>query len=186
MSTATIGRPTSSPSPGHFKEIMAKARINPYGLSKALKVSYSTVRHWMEGACPNPKYIEQLISIFGIQAMRPYLRPIDTTGPSWERYRNFVSLGYADYFTAPKTLRMARQVADLNMAACADIFHVTRKTWSDWEIGRTAPSYANRILLEDAFGPLFYKARPGIYQSNCEVIPDDLYYDDEPLTFDEY
>ena len=38
----------------------------------------------------------------------------------------------------------------------------------------------NRIILEDAFGPLFYGVRPGVYQPGYDVDnePESLVYDD--------
>lgn len=182
----TIGRPTSKPdNPEYFKHVMHSAGYTIYKLAKELHVAYSTVHNWCTGAAPSTAHLNKLVPIFGLQAMRPYLKQIDTTTPDWERYRNIVAFHYADYYTAPKSLRLARQEANLNQAACADIFHVTRKTWNDWESGRTTPSYANRILLEDAFGPLFYGVRPGIYQPGYDVIP---YFDDEPesLTYNDF
>lgn len=181
----TIGRPTNKPdNPEYFKHIVHNAGYNIYKLAKEMHVAYSTVRNWYNGAAPSATHLNKLVPILGLQAMRPYLKQIDTTTPDWERYRNIVAFHYADYYTAPKSIRLARQEANLNQASCADIFHVTRKTWNDWESGKTTPSYANRILLEDAFGPLFYGVRPGIYQPGYDVTPysedesESLLYDD--------
>ena len=170
MMCITIGRPTNKPTdPEYFKHVMRDAGYTIYKLAKEMHVAYSTVHRWCNGAAPSTTHLNKLVPIFGLQAMRPYLKQIDTTTPDWERYRNIVAFHYADYYTAPKSLRLARQEANLNQAACADIFHVTRKTWNDWEMGRTMPSYANRIILEDAFGPLFYGVRPGVYQPGYDI-----------------
>ena len=182
----TIGRPTNKPTDSdYFKHVMRDAGYNIYKLAKEMHVAYSTVRNWYNGAAPSATHLNKLVPILGLQAMRPYLKQIDTTTPDWERYRNIVAFHYADYYTAPKSIRLARQEANLNQASCADIFHVTRKTWNDWESGKTTPSYANRILLEDAFGPLFYGVRPGIYQPGYDVTP---YSEDESesLVYDDF
>ena len=158
----TIGRPTNTPAdPEYFKHVMRDAGYTIYKLAKELHVAYSTVHHWCNGAAPSTTHLNKLVPIFGLQAMRPYLKQIDTTTPDWERYRNIVAFRYADYYTAPKSLRLARQEANLNQAA-------------------------NRIILEDAFGPLFYGVRPGVYQPGYDAAP--YSNDDEPesLVYDDF